>query len=148
MTDKTRVLLRPALVPIRITRRPDEPDERRFTTSMEAPIFLDDLGGKVSERECYAALASIPWLHEKIRTAIRHYGLSRDVKQDDAAIAKEQTQIYRDTIARFKRKGEKRPFQKLAVHTDKSITRCRPMTPKLDKATKALKRRLSPDRTK
>jgi hypothetical protein len=93
---KEVVRLRLALVPIRITRRsleevpmaePD--DEHRYTMVMEAPIFLDDLSAsEETKRDFYTALArmQIPWLHERVRTAVRRYVLGQPVVQQKRAV--------------------------------------------------------------
>jgi hypothetical protein len=142
---KEVVRLRPALVPIRITHHPDQPDERRYTAVMEAPIFLDDpscMDERCSiRRDFCTAPVSIPWLHDKVRTAIRRYELGKNVQQDDAVTAKAQTQAYCATIARYMKQdlawpfgpvdtppGERvqrnAPFKKLAAQTT-GITRWR-----------------------
>lgn len=110
-TDELRVVvhdhkagerwLRPALIPV----------------GDDETIYLDDPAiDEKMKQECYAVLAhQIPWLHEKIRTAIRRYGLGQDVQQDDAVAAKQLAEACRINIANYKAAGIKAPYPKLAA---------------------------------
>jgi hypothetical protein len=147
MTDtETRLLLRLALVPIRITRQPDEPDERRFTTLMEAPIFLDDPSiNEETKRDYYAVLMRIPWLAPSVRNAIMTH-LGKSVARAGRMAGRLQTKAYRDAIARYKEAGVKAPYEKLVILTDPSIKKWKDFSieerDQLDKKVEAMKMRL------
>ena len=98
-------------------------------------IFLYDPAiDEKTKREFYGVLARIPWQHEKIRTAIRRYGLNEKVQQIDRAMDKWRNQIYRDEIARCKEAGSKAPVKEVAARYGMSVG--------------ALRQRLKPSRTK
>jgi hypothetical protein len=71
--------------------------------------------------ECYKVLVRIPWLDERIRTAIRRHGLGESVQQIDNAIAQWRTQIYRNEVARCKAAGSKAPVKEVAARFGISV---------------------------
>jgi hypothetical protein len=104
--------LRPAVIPF-LTRR--EGVRQHLPT-----VFLDDPRlDEEGRRQVYAVLARIPWLHKRIRTAIRKHGLGLAVGQNDRATYKLQTSIFEEDIKRYRAAGmsAEAAFEKLSAKT-------------------------------
>jgi hypothetical protein len=114
-------LLRPAVIPIRVTRGSAE---------ARLPIFLDNPHlDEEAQRQVYVALMQIPWLAPQISSAIAKHGLGRSVEQDERATAKLQAMIFRDAIERYQatfkkagvRKYAEAAFEGLSALADSSV---------------------------
>ncbi len=101
--------LRLALVPFRVRRFPDRPENEQYASKYDAPIWLEGSRSKRKQQIAYRALLGCRWLAPKVRNAIMAE-LGMSVRQGKLRSAARQAKFWRaeidEHVRRMREEGE------------------------------------------
>jgi hypothetical protein len=114
--------LRLALIPFRVRRFPDRPENEQYASKYDAPIWLEDSRSKRKQRTAYRVLLQCRWLAPKVRNAIvTELGVS--VRQEKLRGAQRQVKFWRAEIDELERRMREKGEQPRGGRRDAAIAK-------------------------